>query len=252
MSGIRVVIVCAVAASAALPFWACGGTETQPASPGQGPQGGLVGRSADDQSRCDFKGRDDREVVETAGPGAIQPNIRRVYAIVGEGDDRRKALMCREVDTNLDGVKDIVRTYNDKGEALHELADANYDGKVDTWVTFARGRISKVQVDNDGDARPDETRVYAGGRLSRIERDSNFDGKSDTWEIYENGRLRRMGVDLDGDGHVDRWNRDEMLERVADEREQEQPAPAAQEPESSEAAPQDAGVTDARVSARKR
>src|SRR5690606_21242571 len=144
----------------------------------------------------DFKGRDDREVVETAGPGAIQPNIRRVYAIVGEGDDRRKALMCREVDTNLDGVKDIVRTYNDKGEALHELADANYDGKVDTWVTFARGRISKVQVDNNADARPDEARFYAGGRLSRVERDGNFDGKADTWEIYEDGRLRRMGVDL--------------------------------------------------------
>jgi hypothetical protein len=39
---------------------------------------------------------------------------------VGEGNDRRRVLVCREVDTNLDGVKDVIRTFNEKGEAVRE------------------------------------------------------------------------------------------------------------------------------------
>jgi len=91
----------------------------------------VAGVTADDASRCDWKGRADREVQEVRGPGAKQPNIRRVFAIVGEGEDRKKILLCREVDTNLDGAKDVMRTYTDKGEPLNELADTNFDGKVD-------------------------------------------------------------------------------------------------------------------------
>ena len=49
---------------------------------------------------------------------------RRVYSIVGEGEDRKKLLLCREVDTNLDGAKDVMRTYTDKGEPLNELAES--------------------------------------------------------------------------------------------------------------------------------
>jgi hypothetical protein len=235
-------------------FAACGGSEKQAGVPSPSGAASLQGTSKDDQSRCDFRGRDDREVSETAGPGAIQPNIRRVYALVGDIEDRRKVLLCREVDTNLDGIKDVVRTYNDRGEALHELADSNYDGKVDTWITFARGRIAKVQIDKNGDARPDETRHYSGGKLSRVERDTNFDGKPDVWEIYEKGRLRRMGVDLDHDGQVDRWDRDEVLERIAEERDREESEREQREHQGQEGAGssvQDAG-TDARVSARHR
>src|SRR5262249_8500611 len=81
--------------------------------------------SINDQSRCDWRGKADREASETAGPGSVQPNVRRVYAIVGTGEDRHKVLVCREIDTNFDGVKDVVRRYNDKGESLFEEADAN-------------------------------------------------------------------------------------------------------------------------------
>ena len=88
---------------------------------------------------CDWKGHADREVSETAGPGFIQPNVRRVYQIVGTGEDRHKVLICREIDTNFDGVKDVVRRYNDKGESISEEADSNYDGKIDTWITFVEG-----------------------------------------------------------------------------------------------------------------
>ncbi len=193
--------------------YACGGSQNGPKVPTKSGRAVSAVKTGDDDSRCDYKGRSDREVSETAGPGAIQPNIRRVYAIVGAGEDRHKTLLCREVDTNLDGMKDVVRTYNDKGEPLHELADSNYDGKIDTWETFARGRIAKVEIDTNHDGKPDEVRYYVKGQLSRIQRDTNHDGKPDHWEIYDNGHLRRMGVDLDHDGHVDRWDRDQIAER---------------------------------------
>jgi len=150
----------------------------------------VAGVPHDDQSRCDFRGRGDREVSEATGPGAHRPNIRRVFGVTGQGDDRRRVLLCREVDTNLDGAKDIVRTFTDRGEPLSELTDSNYDGKIDTWITFARGRVSKMQIDNTGHGEPDETRFYVAGKLSRAQRDTNGDGKPDVWEIYEEGKLQ--------------------------------------------------------------
>jgi DNA-binding transcriptional MerR regulator len=174
-----------------------------------------------DGARCEFMGRLDREVQESAAAGSIQPSIRRVYRVVGEGEQRRRILVCREVDTNLDGIKDLVRHYNDQGEAVEEQADSNYDGELDTWIRFSKGRIAQVGVDSNRDGKPDETRYYQRGRLSRVQRDSNGDGKPDIWEIYARGRLERMGIDVDFDGRVDRWNRDEVTARAGVDRDSE-------------------------------
>ena len=192
-------------------IYACGGSGGPKTAAAE--RGEVVGVAADDRSRCDFKGRSDREVVESLGPGAKVANIRRVYGVVGEGEDRHRVLMCREVDTNLDGVKDVVRTYTDKGEALNEVADTNFDGKMDTWITFTKGRVSKLREDHNSDGNDDETRFYVGGQLSRAQIDTNYDSKPDVWEIYDDGKLERRGVDLDFDGHVDRWDRDEIALR---------------------------------------
>lgn len=223
---------------------ACGGSQPPPAPAVQAPPAAPPAEVGADHSRCQFEGRSDREVANTAGPGATEPNIRRVYAIVGEGESRHRVLSCREIDTNLDGVFDVVRTYDDLGNSAHESVDSDYDGRYDTWHTFSNGRIAKTQVDGNGDGRPDQTRYYIRGKLSRMQRDTNHDGDPDVWEVYENGRLLRMGEDLDFDGHVDRWNRDELAARPdAEEEEPEEEAPDQ---------PMDGGVTDARVSARNR
>jgi len=213
----------------------------------------VAGVAADDASRCDYKGRADREVQEVRGPGATQPNIRRVFAIVGEGEDRKKILLCREVDTNLDGAKDVIRTYTEKGDALTELADTNFDGKVDTWITFSRGRIAKVQLDKSGHGLPEEVKFYVGGKLARAQRDTNGDGKPDQWEIYDDGRLQRLGVDLDFDGRVDRWDRDEIALREIDAKEKEDEKKA-QEAEAAKKKQDEADGTpvDGHVSPRKR
>lgn len=180
----------------------------------------------DDRSRCEWRGRQDREASETAGPGSITPNVRRVWQIVGTGEDHRKVLVCREIDTNFDGIKDVVRRYNDSGESLHEEADSNYDGRIDTWITFAKGRLAEVKIDSNGDNNVDEWKFYSSGKLARVKRDTNRDGKPDVWEIYQDGKLERMGVDLDGDERVDRWDHDNELRRKLDEAERKKEAAA--------------------------
>jgi hypothetical protein len=214
----------------------CGGSTTAAETPKQAmsQKPGIV---ADDKSRCDFKGRADREVIESNGPGATIPNVRRVFGILGEGEDRRRVLFCREIDTNLDGSKDVVRTYNDKGDAVEEQADSDYNGKVDTWIRFGSGRIAKVEIDHNGDGRPDELKYYVKGKLSRVQRDNNFDGKPDIWEVYADGTLERMGVDLDFDGHVDRWDRDEVAHRASEEKEKAEEEKAAAEKKAEEPPP---------------
>lgn len=171
---------------------------------------------ADDRSMCDWRNKPEVEIAETAGPGALKPNVRRVYKIFGEEGSRHKTLVCREIDTNLDGIKDVVRTFNAKGEALHEEADRDYDGKVDVWIDFVDGRIAEEDVDTNKDGKPDVWKFYTNGALQRIRRDRNFDGKADVWEIYAKGRLERLGYDETYDGHVDRWDRDEQLKYEAE------------------------------------
>lgn len=170
----------------------------------------------DDRSMCDWRGKPDVEVSEIMGAGAYKPNIRRVYKTFGEGDTRHKILVCREIDTNLDGIKDVVRTFNQKGEALHEEADRDYDGKVDVWLNFVDGRLAQEDVDTNKDGKPDVWKFYANGQLQRVRRDRNGDGKPDVWEIYSKGRLERVGIDENADGHVDRWDRDEQLKYEAE------------------------------------
>jgi hypothetical protein len=204
--------------------------------------------SINDQSRCEWKGRKDREASETAGPGSITPNVRRVWQVAGTGEDRRKVLVCREIDTNFDGVKDVVRRYNDTGESLHEEADANYDGRIDTWITFSKGRLAEVKVDEDKDGKADEWKFYSSGKLARVKRDTNRDSKPDVWEIYQDGKLERMGVDLDGDERVDRWDHDNEVRRQLEEAERKKEAQATADA-AKKAAAQQAAIDKANAAA---
>jgi len=202
-------LLCAILASGC-------GSKTPAKDPSAADGDRSHGFSSDDKARCEFGDNMDREVVESTTSGSNIPNIRRVYQAFGTGEDARRVLICREIDTNLDGVKDVMRTYSDKGEAQREEADTNYDGRVDSWITFANGRIVKHEIDRNGDGKPDQWKYYVQGKLSRIQRDTNFDGNPDVWEIYVRGQLDRIGVDVDFDGRVDRWDRDEMS-RLASE-----------------------------------
>jgi hypothetical protein len=184
-------IVCAASA--------CGGKKAEPTRDAYAE---VAGR--DDQSLCTGYG-EGHEREESSAPGAPGRSIRRVYAIVGSGQYMGRVLVCREVDTNYDGIKDLVRTYDRRGVRLTENADTNYDGRLDTWTAFSTGRIGKVSLDTDFNGKVDEVRHYREGRVARIHRDTDSDGKEDTFEMYRDGRLERIGVDLDRSGQVDEW-----------------------------------------------
>ncbi|HLK35664.1 MAG TPA: hypothetical protein VKU41_02855 [Polyangiaceae bacterium] len=213
---------------------ACGSKTPPPTSENTAP-GGSHDPShwpADDHSLCErfyhWKTNAQLEVSETVGPGSLRPNIRRVFKTVGDRDSRHTVALCREIDTNLDGLKDVVRTFNEKGEPLHEEADTNFDGKIDSWINFAQGRIEEEDVDTTFAAgRPNVWKFYVDGRLSRIRRNTHCaNGKPDIWEIYYSDRLERVGTDTSCDGHVDRWDRDAQL-LAAEEAAQEKAAATA-------------------------
>lgn len=201
-------------AGALLGTCACG-TTPEPQAPKPALAMGVA--KGADLSRCDFKGRKDRAQILTRGPGADEPNIERVFEFNPDSKVEARTLRCRLLDTNLDGVRDVVRTYTEKGEPLDEQADTDYDQRIDTWVRFSRGRVIREVHDRNGDGKPDENRLYSAGKLSRVQRDRNGDGRLDAWEVYDGDRLHRVGVDLDGDQRVDRWYRDEQLKRRAEQ-----------------------------------
>ena len=207
--------LCALAS--AIVWLGCGGSPPPPSAAAPGGSHDPSHWPKDDRSLCEgfvhWKNNAQFEVSETAGPGSLRPNIRRVFKPVGERDDRHTVLLCREIDSNFDGVKDVVRTFNDRGEPLHEEADTNYDGKIDHWTNFADGRLAEDDLDTTlSTGRPNVWKFYLEGQLSRIRRNTHCpSGKPDIWEIYYKNRLERVGNDESCDGHVDRWDRDVQL-----------------------------------------
>lgn len=191
--------------------FACGGGGNEAENPDDAFDRTLSGV---EDTKCEFRGRKDRVAVLTVGRGAKGPNVRRVYAVGNERDGRR-VLRCREVDTNLDGAKDVVRTYDETGSPELEQSDSDYDGRIDTWVEFRGGEVTRILYDRNEDGKPDDFQTYSNGRLARVQRDATLDGQVDTWEVYEQGQLRRIGKDVDGDRRVDSWYRDESKKSEA-------------------------------------
>ena len=155
-----------------------------------------------------------REVSEYDTSGDEIPDVRKVYKQVGQAPMLRLVLICREADLNGDGVRDVVRNYNDEGRPLNETADRNFDHVMDTTTIFDRGLIAREEIDSNGDGKIDLKVFYENNVPIRSERDTKGrstpnNWKPDVWEYFETGRLVRMGTDLDGDGVVDRWDRDE-------------------------------------------
>ena len=189
----------------------CGGSEQQRTDSRSRAMSGSE-MPDDDQGRCDTDAPD-REVSEYDTSGDDHPDVRRVFRRVGSPPLVRLILACREADLNGDGVKDVVRYYNEEGRPLREEADRNFDGTMDIITFFQDGRIVRQEQDSNADGRVDTKIFYERGRMVRTERD--LAGRStathwqpDRWEYFEAGRMVRMGTDLDGDGNVDRWDRD--------------------------------------------
>lgn len=155
----------------------------------------------------------DHTEFDTNGDGT--PDVVRVFRLVGEGSERRRILICREVDLNADHRHDVVRTYSDEGRPLREQSDRNFDGIADAWDYFEDARVVRVEEDTDADGRVDSKTYYVNGQASRVERDTlqrstPSEWRPNRWEYFEDGNVVRIGDDADGDGRVDHWDRDEV------------------------------------------
>jgi hypothetical protein len=61
-------------------------------------------------------------------------------------------------------------------------ADTNYDGKPDRVEYYDEsGRITKAEVDANGDGMYEESVIYSEGKPVKSTRDTNNDGKPDVW-----------------------------------------------------------------------
>jgi hypothetical protein len=204
---------------------ACGSTQKGAAGPEQVATALGQDIRGSGGERCNG-GVAGREVSEYDTSGDGKPDVRKVYMSLGSGVETRLVMICRELDVNADGRKDVIRYYDDEGRTLREESDRDFDGKMDLALVFQEGRIQRKETDDDRDGDIDSKIFYEDGKPLRIERD--LSGRStaaqwnpDRWEYYEDGRLVRMGTDLDGDTRVDRWDRDASLE-------EEGPSPEAQ------------------------
>jgi hypothetical protein len=191
----------------------------------------------EDGGRCETEG-DGRFVTEYDTTGDGRPDVRKVFLAAGAGTELGSVLVCREVDVDGDGTKDVFRFYHDEGEPFREEADRDFDGTIDERTTFVRGQMSRRDVDADHDGRFDTRTYYEHDLPVRTERDTagrstETEWHPDRWEYYAEGRLIRMGVDLDGDGTADRWDRDPDY-HAPDDEEAEAAAPA----ETTDAAPE--------------
>lgn len=172
-------------------------------------------KSAASDNRCDFS-QPNREVSEYDTSGDDIADVRKVFIRVGAPPVYRLVMICREADINADGIKDVVRYYDDEGRPLREEADRDFDGQMDIVSFYQRGELLRKEIDNDANGIVDYKVFYEAGQPTRSERDllgrsTATIWKANRWEYFESGRIIRMGTDLDGDGRVDRWDRNEEL-----------------------------------------
>jgi len=136
------------------------------------------------------RARGQRDRGPRRAPAERPPRLQDVR----RGDARHKTLVCREIDTNLDGIKDVVRTFNAKGEAVHEEADRDYDAVRISGSTSSTAACRRRPRHEQRRRRTSE--VYVDGQLQRIRRDRNFDGKPDIWRstraVASTRRSRRL------------------------------------------------------------
>jgi len=211
-----------VAAFGLLALAACGGSEATAAKPKTPDKAAAetAGLKGSGDPRCDstVKGREFSE-YDTSGDEI--PDVRKVFVRMGDANTSRLVLICREADVNHDGIKDVVRIYDDDGRPLREDADRNFDRAPDQSTTYQSGEIVVQEFDNNFDGRTDTKLFYNKGKPIRSERDlagrsTATQWKADRWEYYDGTKMVRMGTDTDGDGKVDHWDRDAAWKRSQD------------------------------------
>jgi hypothetical protein len=106
-------------------------------------------------------------------------------------------------------------------DVLRRTLDADRNGHPEEirYVDPHSGKLLRVEQDLDFDGTMDTWKTYADGKLSVRVRDENGDGRADVWERYQDGRLTQLATDRDHDGVRDlflRYQGRDLVERLED------------------------------------
>ncbi len=88
------------------------------------------------------------------------------------------------IDRNYDGVVDYIIRYDENGDKKEEILDFNYDGKMDDFYMYARGKMKRREIDTNYDEKIDIWVYLDGIYIEKYEKDTDFDGKIDITEDY--------------------------------------------------------------------
>ncbi|MBW2267566.1 MAG: hypothetical protein JRH16_03235 [Deltaproteobacteria bacterium] len=124
----------------------------------------------------------------------------------GEWQNRRELTVVRQtLDVDDDGAPEELR-YTDvsSGQLVRAELDRDFDGRLDTWISYENGEPAIQVIDSNGDARADTWERYTGGQLEARTVDRDHDGVKDTFFRYDGGELSTLQRDANNDGTVDR------------------------------------------------
>ena len=99
------------------------------------------------------------------------------------------------IDTNGDGLPDLVKTYKDN-EVVRIESDRNFDGKTDLVQEYLHGILVREIHDDDFDGKTEMIKTFRpNGTLALVERDPQERGYVDIVEDYDDsGKLIRREI----------------------------------------------------------
>jgi len=113
-------------------------------------------------------------------------------------------IIKRSLDADRDGHPEQIR-YIDKstGEMIRKEIDQDYDGKLDTWQTYAGNSLDERTLDTNGDGSIDAWERYSGGWMVERVIDRNGNGGKDAFYTFSDGSLVEERHDRNDDGRFD-------------------------------------------------
>lgn len=154
-------------------------------------------------------------------PIAIFEKERQVIPAGRWNNEQPLQVSVRTLDADEDGTAEELRYYSEEdGTLLRKELDRDYDGSIDTWIEYKKGKISRILLDENRDKEPDEWQTYlSSGQMVVREVDRNHDGRKDAFFYYQGDSLIREEHDLNTDGQIDRvsYFENRVLERAEED-----------------------------------
>lgn len=122
---------------------------------------------------CDI---DSGSALKTDVNGDGSPDIIRVMSGGKE--------VCRAIDLNFDRIKDAFIYFDASGNERRRESDFDKDGRPDEVAVREGGQVVSKELETNFDKKLDTWETYAQGRLLKAERDADADGIIDEWWDY--------------------------------------------------------------------